>query len=175
MGTLSKLEVSLSPAKNHSVRKSLDTLDSITYYQTEGEKTWHSIFKDKSCAMDVCHIVGVTTYQKLRFKCSHYFYLQSWQELLELNRAYKDAGLWYYHRDFLRSAKRILEDLAYSPTWCSYSIYYPKTLRPLLISPQSAFDDSQTTPVILVSPKLQGLDKITRQYLKEMEEERFEA
>ena len=164
-------EVSLSvPSKGPSVRSKFnDTIDSITYHQTQDDNQWNPIFKAKNLPTDVFHIVGVTTYKNLRFRCTDYFYLQSWNELLELNKAFRDCGLWYYDKKFLRSAKRLLEDLSYSFDWCSPSIYFPKTLRPLVISPDSAFNDTKTTPVILVSARLQALDKVTRDALKELE------
>ena len=163
--------VSLSaPSKEPVVRNHVDTMDSLTYYQRGEDSTWYSTIKAKSCPMDVFHIVGITTYKNLRLKCSHYFYLDSWKELLELNRAFKESGLWYYKKEFLYSAKRILEDLAYSFDWSSLSIYYPKTLQPLIISPKPIFDgEKRTTPVILIAPRLQALDRNTRKMLEETE------
>ena len=173
MKVLDCSEISLSvPAKDSmskelSARNHADTMDSLTYYQRGEDSAWYSTIKAKSCPMDVFHIVGITTYKNLRLKCSRYFYLDSWKELLELNRTFKDCDLWYYKKEFLYCAKRILEDLAYSFDWSGLSIYYPKTLQPLIISPETIFDgEKRTTPVILIAPRLQGLDRNTRKMLE---------
>ncbi len=157
--------VRLSPCEEFS----LDTLDSLTYHQgaSEEDRIWHSLFKSKNLPTDVFHIIGITTYSNLRFRCTDYLFLDSWKELLALNRAFKDAGLWYYQRNFLNQAKRLLEDFSYSLEWCSLNVYYPKTCKPLIICPESILLGTKTTPVILVAPRLQALDRATIDILKQ--------
>jgi hypothetical protein len=151
--------------KRPSVEK-LDTLDSLTYHQ-ENKDPWHSFLKSKKLPTDVYRIVGITTFSNLRFKCTDYFFVDSWKELRELNRAFKEAGLWYYQRDFLNRSKRLLEDFSYSLEWCSLNIYFPKRMSPLIICPESIFLGTNMTPVILVAPRLQPLDRATIDALKE--------